>query len=442
MEISQNKSLYTLSTSRGRKDILPERNNIARDIDTNKNFNLTDGEIKDYLIKENILKDPSMYDGDEKKIISVFKESLQSKTLSERSAYHSYDEVIKELKELEAKYPNLAQTVSLGKTAEGREVMALKISKDVKSDTGNKIGFLVTGTHHAREWMALEAPLNIAKELVINYEGNENVKKRVDNAEIWIVPLVNPDGYEYSRNEYAFWRKNRQPIHKDDIPPQIAGTLKPDPNGIVAYGVDPNRNYYDGKAEHFEFYRPPGDTPESTQDDMGGGWWFSTVSDNPRADTYRGPQGASEKEIKAMLNFWLNKQNIKGIVNHHSYGQKIMYPYGSKEEVVPNKEVYMEIGKKMQEAMKGQKYSLIQSSELYPASGDPDDVAQLNDKLSFTIEIGTAFHEKESQIEPISKDVYNMNMAFLDWLVEHKDTLMAEKTEKKNPYNMPDNIDI
>jgi len=417
MNINQlNNQSYSFTDTKGSETkVHPERNDIAKDIDKSGNFILEEGEIKDYLVKEDILRDPQKFDVDEQKIKDDFKLILQNRPLPQKDGYHSYEQVMSDLKGLEAKYPDLVKTVSLGKTAEGRDIMAVKISKGAGTDTGNKTGFLITGCHHAREWMTVECPLYMAKELAGGYGTDEQVKKRLHNAEVWIVPVVNPDGYEHSRNKYSYWRKNREPIHKQDLPPQIASNMKADKDGVVAYGVDLNRNYYDGNPDHMEYYRPAGDTAESTDDDFG---W--STSDNPGSDTYRGPKGASEKEVQSVLNLWMNKKNIKGIVNHHSYGKKIMYPWGVKEEESPDKKVYEEIARTMGNAIKDDKYSVIQSSDLYPASGDPDDFASLNGRYSITIEIGRTFQPDESEIEPTNKRIYSANMAFLDWLINNK----------------------
>lgn len=415
---------------------------LAQRIDSDGDFLLEDKEIKSFLKKQDILRDPSLYDVDEQKIMGDFKTVLQGKELPQKGAYHSYDQVIQEMKDLQAKYPDLVKMVSIGKTSEGRDIMAMKISKGVNTDDSGKPGFLITGTHHAREWMALESPFHIAKKLATEYGSDEKIKNRLDNSTVWVVPMVNPDGYEYSRTQYSFWRKNRQPIHKDQIPPQIAGNMKADDSGIVAYGVDLNRNYFDGNKDHFEYYRPPGDTPESTDDDFGGGW-FPSVSDDPDQDTYRGPEGSSENETKSLLKFWLNNNNIHGIVNHHSYGRKIMYPFGVKEDSVANIEVYKEIGSRMSAAIGDEKYSVIQSSDLYTASGDPDDFAHLNGKLSFTIEIGNSFQPNASEIDPTNKRIYNANMAFLDWMIEHKgDLIKSEPKVENNNFNIPGNLEL
>ncbi|MEQ8222068.1 MAG: M14 family metallopeptidase [Candidatus Eremiobacterota bacterium] len=416
MNINQrNNQLYSFTDTKGtEKNVHPERNDIARDIDKNGNFLLEEGEIKDYLVKEDILRDPQKFDVDEQQIKDDFKLILQNRPLPQKGAYHSYEQVISDLKGLETKYPDLVKTVSIGKTAEGRDIMAVKISKGAGGDTGNKTGFLITGCHHAREWMTVECPLYMAKELAAGYGTDEQVKKRLDNAEVWIVPVVNPDGYEYSRNNYSYWRKNREPIKNTDIPSQIASHMKADKDGVVSYGVDLNRNYYDGNPDHIEYYRPKGDTPESTYDD------YSSTSDDPGDDTYRGIKGGSEKEVQALLGLWMNKKNIKGIVNHHSYGKKIMYPWGVSKEAAPNKKIYEEITRNMGNAIKDDKYTVMQSSGLYPASGDPDDFASLNDRYSVTIEIGRSFQPNESEIDPTNKRIYSANMAFLDWLINNK----------------------
>jgi len=413
---------------RKKLDVHTDRNDIASKIDKDGDFRIDLNDIKDYLKKEDILRDSSNYDVDEQKIVKDFMAVLQKKPPAYLQGYHSYEQLITELKDLETKYPDLAKTVSIGKTAEGRDIMALKISKGAGGDTGDKTGFVITGCHHAREWMSMEAPLYMAKELVQNYDKDENVKKRLDNSEIWVIPMVNPDGYEYSRNEYGMWRKNRAPIHATDIPKEIASQMKADKNGVVAYGVDPNRNYYDNNPAHKEFYRPPGDTPESTYDDFG----FAT-SDDPRQETYRGPKGASEKEVQAMINLWMNHKNIKGIVNHHNYGNKILFPWGVTQKESPNKKLYTEIMNKMTSAATD--YTAEQSGAFYPASGDPDDFASLNDKISFTIEIGDSFQPDTSDIIPISKEVYNANMAFLDYLIDH-----SQKGDKKSELSLDTTI--
>jgi carboxypeptidase T len=333
-------------------------------------------------------------------LMKQFKIHLEGKPNALAASYHSYQQATDEMRALAEKYPNLCETVSLGKTSEGRDILALRISENVGSpDTAKKPGVVITGCHHAREWMSVECPLHLSHELVEKFDSDPAIKKRVQDAEIWVIPIANPDGYEYSRETDNWWRKNRRPVVTDAMG-------KP----TKAIGVDLNRNYWDGKAEHFELYRPKGDTPGSTFDD------FSQTSDRPSSDTYRGPSGASELETKALLNLELGHANVKGVIDHHSYSEMILYPWGHTSAPCEKEAVYKAVGQKINDAMGGD-YKLQQSAGLYPCSGESDDCHHANDILSFTFEVGKSFQPEASEIAPMCEKVARGNMAFIDEII-------------------------
>jgi len=120
--------------------------------------------------------------------------------------YHSHDEVIAGLIALEDS--GVAQTYIIGNTHEGRDIWAVKISDNPSVDE-EESGAIFLGCHHARERISVEVPLFIAQYLTDNYDTDAEVRHLVDNCEIWIVPVLNPDGYEYSRTSDRMWRKNR-----------------------------------------------------------------------------------------------------------------------------------------------------------------------------------------------------------------------------------------
>ncbi len=378
----------------------PKRNEEAKKIDVNQDNHLDDAEIRDYLTVNGDLRDPSLApEADNEKVLADYRAHLQGQLSPERFTYQTHEQIAQEMADLAEKFPNLATRVSLGKTHEGRDIWALKVTKDASSDdTRDRPAVVVTGAHHAREWATPLVPMNMAREALEAYDSDPSVKNRVDNGELWFIPVVNPDGYEFSRNENSFWRKNRRPITETPCGP-VRGDVR---------GVDLNRNYYDGNPDNHWVWRPIGDDPCSYRDDG------RATSDDPRKDTYRGPEGASEVEIQKLLELQLGRGNVKGILDYHSYGGMILYPWGHTRDKVDNVETYLEIGTKMNDALGGQKYRLMQSSSLYPTSGGSHDVHQMHDILSITMEIGDSFHPRESQLPDLVERNTKAGNVFID----------------------------
>jgi murein tripeptide amidase MpaA len=126
--------------------------------------------------------------------------------------------MVSAMKDLENKYPDLAKTVVLGRTHEGRDIVALKLSKGAPGDTSSKTGVVFTGCHHAREWNSADQPLYDAQKILGDYATDPKMQERLNKGEIWMVPVANPDGYTYSRDVDSWWRKNRAPIVDDGCP--------------------------------------------------------------------------------------------------------------------------------------------------------------------------------------------------------------------------------
>src|SRR5512141_814265 len=139
-------------------------------------------------------------------------------------AYHSTLELETDLRILERDHPGLASVREIGETLEKRKIYALKISDNASADEHEPAALFV-GCHHAREWISVEVPFLFGRFLLENYDLSQEVRDLVDASEIWIVPIANPDGLEYSIHVYRYWRKNRRA--------NVDGT----------FGVDINRNY-------------------------------------------------------------------------------------------------------------------------------------------------------------------------------------------------------
>lgn len=395
---------FTLQQGDKSLQVHQKRASEAAKIDANKDSKLDDKEIVDYLEKNgDFCGHVSGEDHDHSRIVSDYKNHLQGNMPESVTAYRSYEQLSKAMDSLMERYPDKAQKVSLGKTHEGRDIWALKVSSNVTSEaTKEKPAVVVTGVHHAREWATSEVPLSIAEETLSKYDSDPAAKKRVDSGELWFVPLVNPDGYEFSRNENSWWRKNRRPLEVNPCGEKITGDVR---------GVDLNRNYADGNPAHAEIYRPKGDKPCSTWDDG------RATSDNPTSDTYRGESGASEIEIQSMLNLQLGRGNVKGVLDYHSYGGMILYPWGNTRGEVDNVDTYRAVGTKMNDAIGDKKYRLMQSVSLYPTSGGSHDIHHANGLFSITMEIGNSFHPRESELPGIVGQATRAGTVFIDEVI-------------------------
>ena len=142
------------------------------------------------------------------------------------------------------------------------------------------------GCHHAREWISVEVPYLLAEHL-LDAAGVDPVQRWLQRGEIWVAPMINPDGHEFSRTENRLWRKNRRQ------------------NANGSFGVDPNRNY--------------------------GYMWgilnVNTSSHVPQDETYVGPRAFSEPEVRAVRNL-VAVELFSGVLTYHSYSQLILYPWG------------------------------------------------------------------------------------------------------------------
>ncbi len=253
------------------------------------------------------------------------------------SEYRDADRVLADLAALETAYPDRAHLYPVGKTIENRDILAVKISTDPTRNLPDKTEILLVAMHHAREWIGVEVLLRMAEFLLEQYDYNHRIRAVVDASEIWIVPMLNEDGYRYSWTKDRYWRKNRRN------------------NSNGTYGVDLNRNY---DAD----------------------WGGEGASKKSASETYCGTAPFSEPETQAIRDL-LDPANgfmddPAGFIDFHSYSQLILYPYGNTEERSPREKEMAAIAGRMADlifAETGVSYTAMKSSELYVATGASSD---------------------------------------------------------------------
>ena len=262
--------------------------------------------------------------------------------------YHSAATLEEELRQLAEARPDIVELKEIGRSIEGRPIVALRIG----DRRGGVPKILFMGCHHAREWIAVEVPFLLAKEL-IERADEAPVAGWLTSGEIWVAPMVNPDGHEHSRAQERLWRKNRRR------------------NSDGSFGVDPNRNY--------------------------GYMWgildVPTSSHVPSDETYVGPRAFSEPETQAVRDL-VGCERFAGVITYHSYSQLILYPWGYTEKPIPDvqhREQMVGMAGEMKtliEGVHGKIYVPQPSSELYPTAGDTTDWTYGTYGIpSFTIEL-------------------------------------------------------
>jgi zinc carboxypeptidase len=328
-----------------------------------------------------------------------------------KEGYRSFSQVEKELKSLAQQHPDLCKLHVLGKTAEDRPIYALQVTDNPTRENSDKPAVVFKGLEHAREWTTTEVVANSASEMVKRAAaGDEVYQKRLAEAETWFLPVVNPDGLEFSRDVNNNWRKNREPVE----------TVT---NGVSIHeiGVDPNRNYGDGSELGNLIYRPPGDKPNTWQDDSENG------ADAPWSDVYRGQGPASSAEIEAVQSLELGRANVRGVLSYHSFGESILYPFGHSKDDIPNLDMFRDIGQKINKAAGGE-MEVKSSSGLYTVTGAGLDVEYINGIVGYTMEINDSFQPDPDVIAPTCERFHRANMTFLDEMIRRsKDGTLPQR---------------
>jgi hypothetical protein len=210
--------------------------------------------------------------------------------------WRSYDEpggIRDQLYALARKNPGLVKLKVLGHTAQGREILAVKVTDGARHRRdGSRPAVLYSATQHAREWIATEVDRRLMTYYVDKWRSHDKqVRRLLRTTELWFVPVANPDGYQYTFDHDRLWRKNLRDNNGD-------GQTQ------VGDGVDPNRNFPD----HWGYDEEGSSSIQSSE-------------------TYRGPAPESEPETRAMVGL-LDRIGFAFQVNYHSNGQWLIYPEG------------------------------------------------------------------------------------------------------------------
>jgi len=210
------------------------------------------------------------------KAVSTFRSGGLAGLARVKSYFMRFDEINTWMYEMAEHFPN-TKIVSLGRSYEGRDTKALMVGN------GDKPAIFIDSGIHAREWVSVSTNLYMMYELLMGSKtgATTGLLEKYD----WIfVPVVNPDGYEYTFDYKRMWRKNRRPMR-------------------WCVGADPNRNF---------------------DINFGG----VGTSGNACYDTYRGPRAFSEPCARNLAKFLIERgRKVRAYMSLHAYSQMWFVPY-------------------------------------------------------------------------------------------------------------------
>ncbi|MBP7868236.1 MAG: PKD domain-containing protein [Acidobacteria bacterium] len=294
------------------------------------------------------------------------------------TCYRTVEETQAALGALAASYPGLVELKDAGDSWDkltaggpaGYDLLAVRLTN--RSIPGPKPVFLLVGETHARELATAETALRFVEHLLTNYAVNADIALTLDYAEVWVLPMHNPDGRKFAETG-EWWRKNTD---------STAG------GGCAGgdYGIDLNRNC---------------------------SFLWGGDSSDPCDETYQGPAAGSEPETtaaQALARFLFPDQRGPGINDPapdtttglsiwlHSYGGDVIWPWGHTYGPAPNSAGLQAIGTKLASL---NNYTPNQSSTgLYTTTGATDDFVYGELGVpSFTFEIGTSFFQSCTSFE-------------------------------------------
>ncbi|XP_041638083.1 carboxypeptidase B2 [Cheilinus undulatus] len=262
--------------------------------------------------------------------------------------YHSLEDIYDWINRTTQEHPAIVKTILIGSSSEKRPLYVLKLSMNNRED--KKAMWIDCGIH-AREWISPAFCLWFVQHSLSSYNTNQDITDILDSMDVYILPVMNPDGYSYTWTTNRMWRKNRSASNV---------------NGCI--GVDLNRNF-------------------------DANWCTEGASSNPCTEIYCGAFPESEPESQAVADFLrIHKDTVQLYISIHSYSQMLLFPYSCTMEEAENHNDLLEMAKEA--AQKIRRYYRNNyrygsgAKTIYLAPGGSDDWAyNLGIKYSFTFEL-------------------------------------------------------
>lgn len=232
---------------------------------------------------------------------------------------------------VEAMFPSISQMISVGKSYEGRDIHALRVGarRGEDEEKGPRKTILVTGGLHGREWISVSTVNYLIWSMTTLYEKEPMISKLLEHFDFVFVPVLNPDGYEYTWQTDRLWRKSRQQTKMR-----------------FCRGFDLDHTF-------------------------GYAWDSAERQTDPCSESYGGERPFEAVEASALARWAKNETengaNFVAFLDLHSYSQQVLFPYAYTCAVdPPNLENLEELAMGLAKALRlsqGEPYSVAPACE-------------------------------------------------------------------------------
>lgn len=229
-------------------------------------------------------------------LIDLQKVSAHTENVEEEfwTKYQNYEALQNFLYEISSDYPNVTRVVEIGRSHENRSILAIEIFY-----RSNNRAVFIESNIHAREWITSATVTWIINQLLTSRDPA--VRQLAESVNWFIIPVINPDGFDFTHTTNRLWRKSR--------------TID---TATGCYGTDINRNFLYGFREN------------------GGS------STNPCSETYSGSVPFSEVESQVLRDYLLPKMGLIDVyLAIHSYSQYILFPYSHDDTQIAETEAHL-----------------------------------------------------------------------------------------------------
>ncbi|KAJ4401898.1 putative metallocarboxypeptidase ecm14 [Neurospora sp. IMI 360204] len=313
---------------------------------------------------------------------------------------------------METMFPSIAEMSSIGDSYEGRPIHAFRIGNHSgdNADNSTRKTILVTGGLHGREWISTSTVTYLLWSIITAYGKEAMVTKLLKHFDIIFIPVLNPDGYDYTWKTDRLWRKSRQQT-------KVSMCRGFDLDQAFGFVWDQTKSQVDPCSESYG-----GDEP------------FQAVEATRLADWGR---NQTEKGVRFV-----------GFLDLHSYSQQILFPYTfTCDEDPPNRENLEELGVGLAKAIRlssGNFYTVSSACDVARQDGASEATGgsaidwfyhEFHSRYSYQVKLrdtgSYGFLLPRSQIIPTGEEMLNALKYFGDFLLGNNGIESISKSEDR-----------